>query len=67
MFKKACHFCKAPRIAKRPFIDTNWVGLQSEDCSCGKGKAISVSMIRESSPLKENESDWLDDLQNKMR
>lgn len=44
--KKRCHYCREFRVANIPFIEKDWVGLQSKDCSCGKGKAISVCMIR---------------------
>jgi hypothetical protein len=55
--KKRCHHCKSLRIANIPFIEKDWVGLQSKDCACGKGKAISVCTIRSTSeafPLLEN-------------
>lgn len=44
--KIKCHHCRVPMIADIPFIEKNWIGLESKDCACGKGKGISISTPR---------------------
>lgn len=43
VISRPCHYCKSSRVANIPFIEKDWVGLQSKDCSCGFGKGISIS------------------------
>ena len=57
--KKRCHHCLQMIVANIPFIEKDWVGLESKDCACGKGRTISVFTMRTTSetfPLLEN---WL--------
>lgn len=42
--KTKCHKCRKSMITNKPFIEKDWIGLVSSDCSCGT-KAISVSII----------------------
>jgi hypothetical protein len=56
---RRCYHCRRPMTADIPFIEKHWIGLQSEDCVCGKGKAISVSTPNPSSDFSNEIDAWL--------
>lgn len=47
--KAKCKSCGTILVTNIPFIEKDWLGIQSKDCTCGKSKAISVSVVRKSS------------------
>lgn len=55
--KRKCQNCKKSMVANKPFIEKHWVGLESEDCSCGT-KAISISTPNPNSDFKKKIENW---------
>jgi hypothetical protein len=58
VIKRKCFHCKNRLTTTIPFVEKHWAGLQSEDCTCGKGKAISISTIRPNSEFSGLLDSW---------